>query len=98
MKRQEVYKAGLKDNLAAKCSEDNTYPLTIYDALRDYMVTDISSQKFSKLALLVLKEKDAGTVSIAGTETVDDLGFVEVEPDADSLQQAIVELFYKEYN
>ena len=98
MKRQEVYKAGLKDNLAAKCSEDNTYPLTIYDALGDYMVTDISSQKFSKLALLVLKEKDAGTVSIAGTETVDDLGFVEVEPDADSLQQAIVELFYKEYN
>ena len=98
MKRQEVYKAGLKDNLAAKCSEDNTYPLTIYDALGDYMVTDISSQKFSKLALLVLKEKDAGTVSIAGTETVDDLGFVEVEPDADSLQRAIVELFYKEYN
>ena len=98
MKRQEVYKAGLKDNLEAKCSEDNTYPLTIYDALGDYMVTDISSQKFSKLALLVLKEKDAGTVSIAGTETVDDLGFVEVEPDADSLQQAIVELFYKEYN
>ena len=91
MKRQEVYKAGLKDNLAAKCSEDNTYPLTIYDALGDYMVTDISSQKFSK-------EKDAGTVSIAGTETVDDLGFVEMEPDADSLQQAIVELFYKEYN
>ena len=98
MKRQEVYKAGLKDNLAAKCSEDNTYPLTIYDALGDYMVTDISSQKFSKLALLVLKEKDAGTVSIAGTETIDDLGFVEVEPDADSLQRAIVELFYKEYN
>ena len=98
MKRQEVYKAGLKDNLAAKCSEDNTYPLTIYDALGDYMVTDISSQKFSKLALLVLKEKDAGTVSIEGTETVDDLGFVEVEPDADSLQRAIVELFYKEYN
>ena len=45
-----------------------------------------------------LKDKDAGTVSIEGTETIDDLGFVEVEPDADSLQQAIVELFYKEYN
>ena len=72
--------------------------MPIYDALGDYMVTDISSQKFSKLALLVLKEKDAGTVSIAGTETIDDLGFVEVEPDADSLQRAIVELFYKEYN
>lgn len=61
------------------------------------MVTDINSQKFSKLALLVLKDKDAGTVSIDGTESVDDLGFVEVQPDEESLQKAILTLFYKEY-
>lgn len=97
MKRQEQYKEGLKKNLSEKCSEDNKYPLTIYDALGDYMVTDISSQKFSKLALLVLKDKDAGTVSIDGTESVDDLGFVEVQPDEESLQKAILTLFYKEY-
>ena len=97
MKRQEQYKEGLKKNLGEKCSEDNKYPLTIYDALGDYMVTDINSQKFSKLALLVLKDKDAGTVSIDGTESVDDLGFVEVQPDEESLQKAILTLFYKEY-
>ena len=61
------------------------------------MVTDISSQKFSKLALLVLKDKDAGTVSIEGTESIDESGFVEVAPDEKSVQQAILTLFYKEY-
>lgn len=98
MKRQEAYKAGLMDNLAAKCNEDNSYPLTIYEALGDYMVTDMSSQKFSKLALLVLKDKNAGTVSIEGTETKDELGYIEVHADEDSLQKAILELFYREYN
>ena len=53
--------------------------------------------RLSKLALLVLKDKDAGTVSIDGTESVDDLGFVEVQPDEESLQKAILTLFYKEY-
>lgn len=97
MRRQEVYKAGLTDKLAAKCDEDNSYPLTIYEALGDYMVTDINSQKFSKLALLVLKDKDAGSVSIEGTETLSDLDFVEFNADGDSVQEAILELFYKEY-
>ena len=85
-------------NLGAKCSEDSTYPFDIYEALRHYLVMDMCKQNFSNLPILVHKKKDAGTQSIVGTETVQDLGFVEVEPDADSLQQAIVELFYKEYN
>ena len=97
MKRHEAYKAGLMKNLSDKCNADNSYPLTIYEALGDYMVTDINSQKFSKLALLVLKDKDAGSVSIEGTETIDDLGFAEVEADEASRQQAILDLFYKEY-
>lgn len=97
MKRHEAYKAGLMKNLEDKCNADNSYPLTIYEALGDYMVTDINSQKFSKLALLVLKDKDAGSVSIDGTETIDDLGYVEVEADETSRQQAVLDLFYKEY-
>lgn len=98
MKRQEQYKQGLMDNLAAKCNEDNSYPFTIYEGLGDYMVTNINEQKFSKLALLVLKDKNTGTVSITGTEDLDELGYAEVIPDQDSLQHAIVELFYREYN
>lgn len=97
MKRQEQYKKGLMDNLEQKCNEDNSYPLTIYEALGDYMVTDINAQKFSKLALIALKDRDAGSVKIEGTETMDELGFVEVHADEESLKRAIVELFYREY-
>lgn len=97
MKRQEMYKADLKNKLAAKCSEDNKYPLTIYDSLGDYMVTSLGAQKFSKLALMVLQEKDNGSAHIDGTETTSDLGFVEFHPDEESLQKTIVDLFYREY-
>jgi anionic cell wall polymer biosynthesis LytR-Cps2A-Psr (LCP) family protein len=97
MKRQAAYEQGLKENLTTLCSQDNTYPLTIYEALTDYMVTNITSQKFSKLALLVLKDKDNGSLRIDGTESVDNLGFVEVNLDEDSLQQVILQLFYKKY-
>jgi anionic cell wall polymer biosynthesis LytR-Cps2A-Psr (LCP) family protein len=97
MKRQAAYEKGLKENLMTLCSQDNTYPLTIYEALGDYMVTNITSQKFSKLALLVLKDKDNGSLRIDGTETIDNLGFIEVNLDEDSLQQVILQLFYKKY-
>lgn len=97
MKRHEMYKAGLKECLAAKCSEDSKYPLTIYEALGDYMVTDIDAQKFSKLALLALKNKEVGTVRIEGTETVSDLDYIELEADEASRQAAVLELFYREY-
>lgn len=97
MKRHEAYKKGLEEKLTEKCNADNSYPLTIYEGLEEYMVTDIDKQKFSKLALLVLKEKDAGAVNIEGTETISDMGFAQVEADEASRQKAVLELFYKEY-
>ena len=61
------------------------------------MVTDISKSKFSKLALLVVKEKDEGELSIAGTEGMDELDFATFEVDEESLGAVVAELFYKEY-
>ena len=97
MKRQSVYMEGLKKNIKEKCQTDSTYPLDLYNALGDYMVTNISANKFSKLALLVVKEKDEGEVSISGTEGLDELDFATFEADEESLNAAIAELFYKEY-
>ena len=42
----------------AKCSEDKTFPLDLYHALEDYMTTNISAKKFSRLALLLSDEKE----------------------------------------
>ncbi|MGN0151070.1 MAG: LCP family protein [Wujia sp.] len=97
MRRQSVYMAGMKTKLREKCAADNTFPVDLYNALEDYMVTNISAQKFSKLAMLVVKDKDEGEVTIEGTSSTGRFGYTEFEPDEDSLNAAILQLFYKKY-
>lgn len=98
MRRQSMYMSDLKKKLRAKCSADNSYPVKIYESLGDYMVTSLTSSKFSKIAMLVLDEKDQGELHIKGTNSVDDLGFIAFEPDEESLNEVIATLFYKENN
>lgn len=97
MKRQSTYMDALKPMLIQKIHEDSSFPLDLYEALQDYMVTDITSQKFSKLALLVADEKDEGELSIEGTTDLDDTGYATFEVDEESLGEVVAELFYKEY-
>ncbi|MDE6024396.1 MAG: LCP family protein [Lachnospiraceae bacterium] len=97
MRRQSVYMADLKVKLREKCNQSSKFPLDLYDNMEEYMVTDISKQKFSKIALLIAKDKDEGELSIEGTTGEDELGFATFEADEDSLQDVILELFYKEY-
>lgn len=59
------------------------------------MVTNISANKFSKLALLVVKEKDEGEVSISGTEGLDELDFATFEADEESLNARSQNCFIK---
>jgi anionic cell wall polymer biosynthesis LytR-Cps2A-Psr (LCP) family protein len=97
MNRQNAYMEDLKVKLREKCQADNTFPLDMYDALGDYMVTNISSQKFAKLAMLVVKDKDEGKLTIDGTVGLDEFEFATFEPDQESLNSVIAELFYKKY-
>lgn len=97
MERQSVYMDGLEKNLKAKIQTDGEFPLEIYEALQDYMVTNINSQKFSKLALLVASDKNEGELTIEGIEGIDDTGFATFEADEESLGEVVAELFYKEY-
>ena len=97
IRRQSQYLAELKPMLRQKCSEDSSFPLEIYESLEEYMVTDISAKKFSKIAVLAAKDKDDGELEITGTTTIGEMDFAEFEPDEDSLMQAILTLFYKKY-
>ena len=65
-------------------------------ALEDYMTTNISAKKFSRLALLLSDEKEEEKVSIEGTADFDEDGWQTFTPDPNSLQEAILSLFYKE--
>lgn len=96
MRRQSVYMKGLKEQLRAVCAEDEKKPLEIYNGLEDYMVTNVGANKFTKIAYLMAQDKDEGSVSIEGTTREGDMGFTEFMPDEDSVQKAIIELFYTE--
>ena len=96
MSRQAQYEEGFRTAFSAKCREDKKFPLTMYHALEEYMTTNISAKKFSRLSLLLTDEKEDTKITIEGTYGFDDDDWQTFTPDPDSLQQAILQLFYKE--
>ena len=95
MQRQSSYEEAFKPAFRTKCNEDNKFPLEVYHALEEYMTTDISAKKFCRLALLLSDENEDEKLSISGTYGLDEDEWQTFTPDEDSLQQAIIELFYE---
>ena len=96
MNRQAQYEEAFKPVFQAKCSQNKSFPLDLYHALEDYMTTNISARKFSRLALLLSDEEEEERLSIQGTDGFDEDGWQTFTPDKDSLQETILSLFYKE--
>lgn len=96
MSRQAQYLEAAKPRFSELCLADASFPKQVYEALQDYMVTDITMQKFTKLALLLAKEESQEQLSISGTSEEGRFGFVEFTPDPESLQEVTAQLFYKE--
>lgn len=95
MSRQSTYEEAFKPAFRNKCAENSKFPLEVYHAMEDYMTTNISAKKFCRLAILMSDENQDEKVAISGTYGLDEDGWQTFTPDADSLQEAILELFYK---
>lgn len=96
MQRQKVYEEAFKEAFYKKCKEDNQFPMEVYNALKEYMTTDITAQQFSKMAVLMESLSDDAKLTIQGKEGFDDDGWQTFTPDKDSLKKTELELFYKE--
>lgn len=96
MHRQQVYEEAFMKAFRSKCSEDQTFPLDVYEAISDYMTTNISAKKFTRLALLFSDDSKEEKLTIEGQEGFDEDGWQTFTPDQDSLEKVILELFYKE--
>ena len=94
MSRQSTYEEAFKPAFRNKCAENSKFPLEVYHAMEDYMTTNISAKKFCRLAILMSDENQDEKVAISGTYGLDEDGWQTFTPDADSLQEAILELFY----
>lgn len=95
MSRQSNYEEAFKPAFRSKCAENSKFPLEVYHAMEDYMTTNISAKKFCRLAILMSDENQDEKVAISGTYGLDEDGWQTFTPDADSLQEAILELFYQ---
>ena len=95
MSRQSTYEEAFKPAFRSKCAENSKFPLEVYHALEEYMTTDISAKKFCRLAILMSDENQDEKVSISGTYGLDEDDWQTFTPDEDSLQEAILELFYQ---
>ena len=95
MSRQSTYEEAFKPAFRNKCADNSKFPLEVYHAMEDYMTTNISAKKFCRLAILMSDENQDEKVSISGTYGLDEDEWQTFTPDEDSLQEAILELFYQ---
>ena len=92
MERQRVYLEAVQPKLRA-LSDDEI--LRTYDALSDYIVSNLGSQNILNMAEYLKSYHEMPELTIDGINTIEE-GHVAYILDQDSLQQVILELFYQE--
>lgn len=96
MGRQQAFLEAAKPVFFEKTRADAKFPLTLYDDLSPYVVTNLSKNDISRISKALLNNKDLGTFEIEGEISVDEWGFCQFEADESSLEHIIASLFYEE--
>lgn len=92
MKRQRQYLSALIEKML---SQDTEIIVEGYEAVWDYMVTDMGSRTLVDLAEQIKGYEELDTLTIDGENYLDSHGFMAYDLDEDSLQQTIRKLFYR---
>lgn len=92
MERQRQYLAALEQKMT---QQDEEFAIRAYDAMSDYMVTDMGSGTVVDLGEKIKTYEELPLLTIAGESGTDEEGSATYTLDQDSLQQAIVTLFYE---
>ena len=95
MARQEQYISQLSSLLDAKVQQDQNFVLTAYDAMEPYLYTNIPRGQLANEAWAAKDYQRLETIEPEGTRQIGEDGFMEFYPDAESLQQAVLQLFYE---
>ena len=94
MRRQNAYIEGLKTQMTEKIEADTSFAFDLFDALGPYMVTDMSKKEFGRIVNALVMYDAQEEVNLKGTVGTDELEFATLELDRDSLNQAVIDLFY----
>ena len=96
MERQKEYLQGFIRQARLKMREDLTLPLDVYNALSDYMVTNMSVNEAAYLATVALECSFTSDSirNVSGTTTQGDL-YAEYYVDEEALYELILDVFYE---
>ena len=95
MARQEAYIKQLSVQLDEKLQKDQNFAVDAYDALQPYLTTSMAKGQLVNEAWAAKDYTRLDTIKPDGTYQVGEDGFMEFYPDADALQQAVLQLFYE---
>lgn len=98
MKRQGIYLSALKELVKEKCRDYKAFPLTLYDGLEEYMVSDMTRNDFIKLAAALLDAEEQPEIRLEGESVIGRFDYKEFTVDEESLNAAIAALFYDKYD
>ena len=95
MARQESYIRQLSVQLDEKLQKDQNFAVDAYDALQPYLTTSMAKGQLVNEAWAAKDYTRLDTIKPDGTYQVGEDGFMEFYPEASSLQQAVLQLFYE---
>ena len=95
MARQESYIRQLSVQLDEKLQKDQNFAVDAYDALQPYLTTSMAKGQLVNEAWAAKDYTRLDTIKPDGTYQVGEDGFMEFYPEAASLQQAVLQLFYE---
>lgn len=97
MERQKQYIDAFLQQTISQTKKNPTLPVTLYNDVSDYMVTNISASEVTHLATLMIQNGVSGgdILTVPGEVTQGDV-YAEFNPDDKELYKLILSVFYKE--
>ena len=95
MRRQQQFMNALSAELNRRFSADKNYVGEVYDALEDYMFTNISRGMLINEVWKARKFQRPAIIDIPGTHTVNDNNNMEFVADDRAVKEIVLKLFYE---
>ena len=95
MVRQEEYLTQLSAQLESRVQQDQQFTAQVYDALQPYLVTDLAKGRLVNEVWAAKDDTVEPAIALEGEHKVAEDGFTEFYPTEESIQKAVLELFWE---
>lgn len=96
--RQKLYLKSFIRQMKAETKKNITLPVSLYNDLKDYIVTDLTVDSMGYMASEYVDYSfdDENIYTMEGETKLGDDGFEHFYPDEEALRRLVIELFYRE--